>query len=174
MQFENEAKIYKTFFVSMSLTIALCLSGVFLGMPLRTRSIMSDELLSRARTDFNSILITREWNAHYGGVYVEKKAGMQSNPYLENPDIKTIDGRTFTKKNPSLMTREISEISRKQGKYFFHITSLNPLNPGNKPDLFEADALRAFAAGERERYLEESLNGRAYFRYIAPLFTAQD
>jgi len=48
-----------------------------------------------------------------------------SNPYLVNPDITAVDGKVYTKKNPALMTREISELAAKEGEYQFHITSLN-------------------------------------------------
>ena len=89
-------------------------------------------------------MLTRRWNADYGGVYVEKKPGVVSNPYLVNPDIEGKDGKVYTKRNPALMTREISEYAKKDGSMMFHITSLKPLNPDNKADAFETRSLQAF------------------------------
>ena len=133
----KEKKDFKTFLISISITIVFFISSLYLGAALRTRNLIYDEIMTRARANFNLIVLSRKWNAHYGGVYVEKKKGIESNPYLENPDIVTRDGTVYTKKNPALMMREISDFSKKQGYAAFNITSLNPLNPNNQPDSFE-------------------------------------
>ena len=67
------------------------------------------------------------------------------------------------------MTREISEYAEKEGLFKFHITSLQPLNPNNKPDEFEHEALRSFERGDKERYQTSEANKKTYFRYMAPL-----
>ena len=54
------------------------------------------------------------------------------------------------------------------------MTSLNPLNPNNKPDEFEARALRLFEKGEKEAFEEKKLNSGSYFRYMAPLYVEKD
>ncbi len=175
MSMSKETKIYKTFIVSSSLVIALILSGMFWGVSIRTRQLIYEENIIHARTLFNSIVLARKWNAGYGGVYVEKKEGVISNPYLENPDIKTIDGKTYTKRNPAIMTREISRYAEKEGLYKFHITSLNPVNPDNKPDKFEEKALNLFEkAGKKETFHVELLNNRMYFKYMAPLYVEEE
>ena len=48
------------------------------------------------------------------------------------------------------MTREISEYARDAGDFSYHITSLNPLNPDNRPDGFEEKALEIFEEGRVE------------------------
>jgi diguanylate cyclase (GGDEF)-like protein len=169
----NETKIYQTFIISTSLVILLVVSGIFLGIALRTRHLIQQENLIRAREDFSNIVLTRRWNAHYGGVFVEKKEGVESNPYLVNPDIKTIDGKIYTKRNPALMTREISEIANEAQGFKFHITSLNLLNPNNQPDTFERNALHAFEQGAKEIYKTVDIKNRMYFRYMAPLYVEQ-
>jgi diguanylate cyclase (GGDEF)-like protein len=98
---------------------------------------------------------------------------MQSNPYLENPDIKAEDGQMLTKKNPALMTREISELSSDKDGFIFHITSLRPLNPHNAADPFETRALRDFEAGQKEAFVMEDKHADARFRYMAPLMVEQ-
>jgi diguanylate cyclase (GGDEF)-like protein len=171
----HEKNIYKTFILSTSLVIALVLSGIFLDMAMRTRKLLNQENIIQARIVFNTIILARRWNANYGGVYVEKKNGVESNPYLENPDIRTTDGRVFTLRNPALMTREISEYAEKDGMFKFHITSLKLMNPHNKPDEFEENALRKFETGAvTEVSRTEVINKRRYFRYMAPLYIEQD
>jgi diguanylate cyclase (GGDEF)-like protein len=169
----KEAKIYKNFIISISLIIVLSLSAIFFALAIQTRRLMNEENLIHARTLFSSIVMARKWNAHYGGVYVEKKAGIESNPYLKNPDIKSVDGKTYTKKNPALMTREISEYAEEEGLFKFHITSLYPFNPHNKPDVFEQEALQLFEKGKKEMFKTEQIKKRTYFRYMAPLFVEE-
>jgi len=174
MPLAKERKIYKTFIISISLTIALILSAVFLGMAIRTKQLIYEENIIRAKSLFNSIVLTRKWNASHGGVYVEKKKGVKSNPYLKNPDIETTDGKIYTKRNPALMTREISEYAEKEGLFKFRITSLKPLNPNNKPDAFEIEALKLFEKGKKEVFHNEDKNGLTYFRYMAPLYVEKE
>ena len=50
------------------------------------------------------------------------------------------------------MTREIAEIAaRKKSGIQFHITSLKPIRPANKPTEWEANWLISFEAGEKEK-----------------------
>jgi diguanylate cyclase (GGDEF)-like protein len=171
----KERNIYKTFIISTSLVVALVLSGIFLDMAIRTRQLLNEGNLDQTRIVFNTIVLARKWNASYGGVYVEKKKGVESNPYLENPDIRTVDGRVFTLRNPALMTREISEYAVKEGLFKFHITSLKLMNPHNEPDEFEKKALLQFESGAvKEVSGTELVNNRTYFRYMAPLYIEQD
>jgi len=167
----SEARSLRFFLLSASLVAALCISGGFLGMALRDRKLIEEEMVNRARRDFANIVMMRQWNARYGGVYVEKRPGVVSNPYLENPDITASDGKVYTKKNPALMTRELSELLHTVQGYAFHITSLRPLNPGNIADPREAEALKAFEAGAAERSWTEGEGRAAVFRYMAPLET---
>jgi len=169
----RESRSLKGFFISAMLAMVLVISAGFLGMVLKDRQLIREEMLHRAQRDFQNIVLTRHWNAQYGGVYVEKKPGVVSNPYLENPDITALDGRVLTKKNPALMTRELSGMMDQAQGYTFHITSLKPLNPANHPDSKEAEALRAFEDGLQELTWTEERAGQAYFRYMAPLRTDQ-
>jgi len=157
----------------MQITIAVlfCILGIFVGMSIRNKELIERVIYERAKAQFSSIVLTRRWNADYGGVYVEKKEGMQSNPYLVNPDIETKDGKIYTQKNPALMTREISEYAKKDGSFQFHITSLKPLNPNNTADEFETRALLAFEKGEKEKTEKSVVCDKIIYRYMAPLST---
>ncbi|MDG4476329.1 diguanylate cyclase [Thiovibrio frasassiensis] len=163
----------KRFAVNISMVILLFISALFTGIYLNHQKALDQELKGRAQALFNSIIITRKWNALHGGVFVEKTPGMVSNPYLQSPDITASNGKTYTKKNPALMTREISEIADKEGAFQFHITSLRPLNPGNAPDTFERQALLSFAQGKSETILKEKNGNATYYRYMAPLFVEE-
>ncbi|MBL6946652.1 MAG: diguanylate cyclase [Rhodospirillales bacterium] len=167
---QDNGKLWRSFIVSTTLIILLVTLAIFLGMFVNNSRLIENELQSRARSQFNAIVLTRRWNAEHGGVFVEKREGVESNPYLENPDIETIEGKVYTKKNPALMTREISELATENSDHSFHITSLNPLNPNNVPDESERGALESFEAGEAESFWTETIGGRSYFRYMAPLF----
>ena len=168
----EERAIYRKFVLSTSLIFLLSLTIIFTVVTATNRRLIFEQAKTQARALFSSIVMTRKWNAVHGGVYVEKKGGMISNPYLDKPDIITTDGRVFTLKNPALMTREISELAEKEGLFQFHITSLKPLNPDNKADAFETTALMLFEKGEKEAFESDQQGGKV-FRYMAPLFVGE-
>jgi len=170
----GERTIYRSFILSAGLVFLFCLIIIFSVVTATNRKLIYEQAKTEARALFHSIVITRKWNAVHGGVYVEKKAGMISNPYLDDPDITSTDGRVFTKKNPALMTREISAYAEQEGLFRFNITSLKPLNPDNRPDAFEERALTLFEQGEKEAFQSEHLKGKTVFRYMAPLFVDQE
>lgn len=150
---KRKSSPWKSFAVSLLLVILLFVSALFSGIYINSNRALDAELLSRARALFSSITLTRAWVARHGGVYVEKTGGMQSNPYLQNPDMQAADGTVFTKKNPALVTREISEIAESDGVFGFHITSLVPVNPNNKADAYERRALRMFEGEKRRKII---------------------
>lgn len=166
---QTNNRIWLVFIMNISLVIVIFITGIFIGLIFRNNRLINNEIFFLARSYFTNIVLTRRWNANYGGVYVEKKEGVKSNPYLDNPEIETIDGKIYTKKNPALMTREISEYAEKEGLFKFHITSLNPLNPNNQPHEWEKIALKKFQAGEIEYYKNQEEGNTIYFLYMAPL-----
>ncbi len=170
----RETKFYRGFFISTTLAVALVLSGIFFGMSVKTRDLIADELLSITKAYYDMIMLTRMWNANHGGIYVEKYEGVESAPILEEFDITTKDGRVFSLRNPAMMTREISEYTQKHGKLSFHITSLKPTHPKNKPDDFERRALLTFEKEEIDEYYETvTAEDKTYYRYIAPLYVSK-
>ena len=137
-----------------------------------SRENLTDVALQSSRSFFELIVITREWNARHGGVYVPVTSQTQPNPYLDTPmrDIQVNEQLTLTKVNPAFMTRQISEISQKQG-ISFHITSLTPIRPQNKPTAREKTALKEFKKGADEKGKFIKQNGKKAFFYMAPLKT---
>lgn len=154
------------------LIVLLTSVGVFFLSEQIEQQAMSD-LEIKASSHFDQIVITRHWNANYGGIFVKKTGYMESNPYLKElgvePDIHTIDNTTYTMKNPALMTREISEYTYIDQNLFFHITSLDPVNPVNAPDEFEVRSLEQFENNVRSSYEIFQDNGSYFYRYMEPL-----
>ncbi len=168
-----ESRGLRLFIISVSVIATICITCGFLGMSFYSRGLIREEMLNSARRNFTNIVLMRRWNADHGGVYVIKGPGVESNPYLDNPDITAVDGKVYTMKNPALMTREISELLNKEEGFFFHITSLKPLNPHNAPDERERTALLSFENGVREASWEQDIGGRVHYRYMAPLKVEQ-
>ncbi len=162
--------LWGRFLLNVCLLVLMAILAVFIGIVIRNKALIEQEIEARARSHFENIVLMRRWIAQYGGVYVEKTPGVISNPYLKNPDITEMSGKVYTRKNPALMTREVSELAAKAGMFTFHITSLKPLNPHNVADGFESGALRSFEAGEKEAMGRESEGDNVFFRYMAPLF----
>ncbi|MDX9859504.1 MAG: diguanylate cyclase [Rhodospirillales bacterium] len=166
--------VWRVFFVRTTLVIVLVMLGVFVGMFVNNFQLIELEQQTRARAHFQDITLMRRWSAGYGGVFVEKTEGVESNPYLEHPDIASAGGKIYTLKNPALMTREISELADKAAQHSFHITSLKPINPDNRADDFERKALESFETGEKERFWREKSGDRTFLRYMAPLYTEKE
>lgn len=171
---DKEFRTYRLFLLGVCAAVAVSFAVIFAGVAVRTRSLLYDSVLSRARADFKGIELTRKWNARYGGVFVRKGEGVNSNPFMKNADITASDGQVYTLRNPAMMTREISEYARREGLFSFHLTSLRLTNPANGPDAFEKEALAAFEKGVGEVYRTETKKGRTYFRYMAPLYVERE
>jgi len=169
----DERKAYRIFLASLTLIILVLFTGIFIGVAIRNAMLVKNIILERGQSMFQQIVLTRRWAAEYGGVYVRKSAGVQSNPWLIDPDLEAADGSMLTLRNPALITREISEIASRQEGYRFRITSLKPLNPGNAPDDFERRSLEAFETGATEAWeTADGLSGKE-FRYMGALKTEE-
>ncbi len=126
-----------------------------------------------ARAAFQSQVIFRNWNSSHGGVYAPVTDTTKPNPYLETKerDIETPSGIQLTKINPAFMTRQANELAFEKYGYIGHITSLNPIRPGNKPDEWEIKALNNFEQGKEEISAVENINGKVFMRLMRPLIT---
>jgi diguanylate cyclase (GGDEF)-like protein len=140
----------------------------------QTKRSAEVEHIKKAQAFVQQILITRAWNATHGGLYLHISETLQPNPYLQVPnrDIETTDGALLTLVNPAFMTRMISEMTREQGQVQFHLTSLNPINPGNEPSMWERTALQNFESKQETEYFFSKQEDTAeYFSYMVPLIT---
>ena len=128
--------------------------------------------LFQAKENFEKDIIYRKWAALEGGVYVPITEFTPPNPYLNVPyrDVETKEGLKLTLVNPAYLTRMVHGLKLKQNGTISHITSLNPINPNNKPDNWEVQALKEIEKGNiNEKYELTKFNGKDYFRYISLL-----
>lgn len=129
--------------------------------------------LRTARSFFEQVVLTRRWNARHGGVYVQVTEETQPNPYLkiDNRDIRVSDSLLLTAINPAFMTRQLAEIADETTGVHFHITSLDPIRPENRPEAWERVALMRFEQGQQEvgQFIESG--DTLMYRYMAPLMT---
>ena len=150
--------------------------AVYVAIYLRTESLVLESVREQAVSYADLVLKTRAWNSGHGGVFVDKVTGVEENPYLRDlgvePDVRLDDGRTFTMRNPAMMTREIAELLAQDSEVTFQLTSLDPVNPDNAPDLWERAGLEELQAGATEvgEVVDEEGEDPVY-RYMVPLET---
>ncbi len=160
------------YFLATALGWSLVLAGLLAWNISEAREQMINQATIQTRTFFHEFIMTRFWNAMHGGIYVPITEKTPPNPYLDTNlrEITTKEGLKLTKLNPAYMTRQLADISRQKGTFFFHITSLDPISPKNRPDPWEEQALRSFLANKPEQYeLLHAEPGKTEFRYMAPL-----
>lgn len=127
------------------------------------------QTVRQARMLHKQILLTRKWVADHNGIFLQKAPGVESSPFLLESQVAGKDGREYVKRNPAMVTRELSAYAQREGVSSFRVTSLKPLNPVNVPDAFERASLLLFQKGVPEvSEIENSEKGRI-LRYIAPL-----
>lgn len=114
--------------------------------------ISKNILFQQSSTLFNNIVTMRQWSSDHGAVYVKSHEGIEPNPYLENNHTYTKDNELLIKINPAWMTRQLSEMSNKAERYYFKITSLDPINPINIPDEFEQKALNDLEKNKEKKF----------------------
>lgn len=127
--------------------------------------------LNSARSFFDHIVTTRLWNARLGALYAPVTEKMPPNPHLDVPmrDIEVNDTLKLTQVNPAYMTRQISEIAMERNGIQFHITSLKPISPKNKPTSREEGILKEFENGIKERGMFIADGAKTSYFYMAPL-----
>lgn len=163
----------RLFLLILCITISVLVTSLFLYLYTRTSGQMLLRIQEQAEAYADLLDHARRWNFNYGGVYVEKKDGTETNSYLKGlgmePDVRGPDGRTFTLRNHAIMTTEMSRMSEREGGVRFRLISRTPLDQRNRPDPFEQQALEQFERGEtRVAKLLPSANPPVY-RYITPL-----
>lgn len=163
----------------IGVTVSVIVSLVFWVINQQFERQVEKHLLTTARAVYDNIVIMRKWVSDKEGVFVIKTPQEQTNAFLPHPDLYTVLGDTLILKNPALVTRELSELSRTIGKEFsYHLASLNYINPVNQPDDFEKEALLFFEKnGNGEAVSEffhfQQIDSSNYFRYFAPLYTGE-
>ena len=130
-----------------------------------------------ARASMDKDIGFRKWVSSHGGVYVPPSERVPPNPYLGVPDrdVVTAAGLRLTLMNPAYALRQMQDNPHYSAQGIrSHITSLNPINPDNAADAWEAAALKRFIEGDREVIQEQLVNGQPTLRLMHPFITEAD
>lgn len=156
--------------------ILLCWTVLLLGFVVTVfwQSKSSAERLAYndARASIRKDIAYRKWAASHGGVYVPISEHTPANPYLShlpNRDVITNDGQHLTLMNPAYI---LSQVTQDYAEYYGtkgHITSLQPLNPKNAPDLWEIKALNEMARTFTEYSELTDIDGEKFIRVLEPM-----
>jgi signal transduction histidine kinase len=161
------------FIVAISAIILLSYGFLLFQTSSLQNELVMEQARQQARILYKQILLTRQWVSDHQGLFFIKTAGVGENPYLQGSSIRGEDGTVFVKRNPAMVTRELSEYAAKSGFCWFRITSLNPVNPENRPDDFERDAMIRFKDGLAELEAITDTPGGRVQRYIAPVMVQE-
>ena len=143
----------------------------------RTSSFQEDLVLEQAarqaRTIHQQILLTRRWVSDHNGLFFLKTDNVKANPFLDEKEILDVEGRHYVKRNPAMVTRELSEYANRDGHFYYRVTTLQPMNPANAPDKFERKSLELFEQGVKEVIeIHKDSTGKT-LHYMAPLLVEE-
>jgi len=159
------ASISSKFFLLVLLI--LLMNGIAYMMVLQ--NIYQAELRSQAATVVANVEAFGTWVAKHGRVWVkgDSEASFLSKVELQDPHQANATSM-FYSKNPALAQREFSEVvALSSSPAKFRMTSHNVMNPINKPDAFESDALAEIGANHLTEYARLE-NGE--YRYAKAVF----
>lgn len=125
-----------------------------------------------ARHSYAKDLTFRKWATGHGGVYAPVTPTNPPNDNLAHVperDLTTPSGRALTLINPAYMLRQIHQLADDTFGTRAHITSLQPIRPGNAPDPWEIEALEAFERGKTEVSALQKIDGEPYLRLMRPM-----
>ena len=159
------------------MAVWICVLGtMLLWLVTDTRRVEKALALTTSKAFYQQVVLSRRWNASHGGVYVPITASTPPNEYLplENRDL-TAGGLKLTRINPAYMTRQMAELAQTDaGGIQFHITSLKPIRPENRPTEWEERWLSSFEQGVKEQGEFFDDGKTTWFRYMAPLITGPE
>jgi signal transduction histidine kinase len=159
------------FFLCIVLIIIPTLGVIFTWTGIQNEKQSNNQVVNQARILSRQIILTRQWITDSGGVFVNQESeGAKDIACFFDDTMQTAQG-SYQRFTPSMVTRKLSQYSNRQELYRFRLASLNPLNPENKPDNFERDALNLFKS-ERldETFRFAHRNGTQFFQYMVPLY----
>jgi signal transduction histidine kinase len=163
-------KLKYKFIVAIGIVL-LASFGLLLSFMTRLQNdLVIGQAQQQARMLHHQLILTRQWISDHQGLFVFKTDQTTENPYLDDAHIETQQGIALVRRNPAMVTRELSKYAERAGYGWFRVTSLKPVNPQNEPDIFERTSLEHFARVPIDEYMEiESSGGHRTLRYISPL-----
>src|SRR5581483_1893583 len=154
-----------------SLLFALALLLIGGAYSLVLRQVYYTELQRQARGMADNVDAFGKWVSQYGRVWVKDNAGsmyLSQVSFSDRPSTAADAGTiSFYSKNPALAQREFSEVVAKStASAKFRITSDNWMNPANKPDPWEAQAIAMIKSRGLEEYVQIQDGRYRYARKI--------
>ena len=164
--FKNQSvfvKIFSLFFVVIVLSVVSHM--------VVAQRVQTEFLRKQAISISRQIILTRQWIASLGGVWSKDVYSEEHGFLAEYKEPSDVSQATvFYLHNPALATREISSLAHLKHGYDFRVVSDLFREPKNRPDPFEASALRDIKEN-RVMYHDEFVEG--IYRYTEPLFVKQ-
>lgn len=153
--------------ISLKFTLVFIVSIVLVGLAYLQllRNIYEAQLLNQARTTADHVEAFGAWVSKHGRVWTRD----ESTSFLGKLEVVEADSLAqgnpksdvFYSKNPALAQREFSEVVAASDSHArFRMTSDNFMNPLNKPDGFEARAIRFVKQHKVDEYTQ--LTGGVY------------
>ncbi|BCE00149.1 Tll0287-like domain-containing protein [Marinicellulosiphila megalodicopiae] len=133
------------------------------------KDVYEEELRTQARIVVNNVESFSAWVNSNGGVWVTNDRSYLGHRSLL--DATTQEPVEMYSKNPALATREYSEqIAQSNSPATFRMTSENYMNPKNKPDSFESEAIISISSQNADSEPEyfKMVNGK--YRYAKPVY----
>jgi len=165
--FKNQSvfvKIFSLFFIVIVLSVVSHM--------LVAQRVQTEFLRKQAISISRQIILTRQWIASLGGVW-SKNVYSEEHGFLaeyKGPSDVVSQAAVFYLHNPALATREISSLAHLKHGYDFRVVSDLFREPKNKPDPFEASALKNIKE-HKVMYHDKFVEG--IYRYTEPLFVKQ-
>ncbi|MCI5165117.1 MAG: PAS domain S-box protein [Candidatus Electrothrix sp. GM3_4] len=132
------------------------------------------ELAKQSAIDnFNKDHAARLWGTSHGGIYVTPSERTPPNPYLAHipdRDVITTTGKKLTLMNPAYMLRQMMNDYSKLYGIKGKITGLVVLNPINRPDQWEINAINSFKKGVKEVVDLSDIDGVLHLRLMRPMW----
>ncbi len=160
------------FFLCIVVIIIPLLSIIFTWAGIQNEKQATEQVLNQARVLARQVILTRQWITDCGGVMVPRESkgaeGMLS--YFDDR-LETSRG-IYQRFTPAMVTKKLSQYSNRQDLYRFRLTGLTPLNPQNRPDNFEKNALERFVKeGLHEMVRFDHQEKKPYLQYMVPLYS---
>ena len=141
-------------------------------------SRVHDDIMNLARAEttanLNKDITFRRWASFHGGVYVPVTEEQRPVPWLANipeRDITTDSGKKLTLLDPATMQKQMMTFYADQFGVKGRITSLDVLNPENKPDEWERQQLFLFEKGQKKEHWEIfDIEGEPYLRHLRVMY----
>ena len=158
------------FLLSIIVIIFPILGMIFAVAVFQNRNQAMEQVLNQARILSRQLILTRQWIADCGGVMALRESqGVRGTPCFIDDRLETAEG-SYQRFTPAMVTQKLSEYSMRQDLYHFRLSGLTPINPKNRPDHFEEQALKRFVKQNQAEVTGfHKLEKGEFFRYMVPL-----